>query len=191
MSGHPGSNPGSSQTKFREAPRIETERLVLRAWRKDDFRPYHALLQHPDVYRHFGPEPMGEEECWRRLAAAVGMWDLLGFGGWAGVRTSDDKLAGMLSLFNAWRALEPEFGEEPEMGWIFAAETHGQGMASEACRAVLDWTEASLDPTPIWAIIAPANAPSIKLAQKLGFEALHETPYSGEPTLVLRRPAWA
>jgi RimJ/RimL family protein N-acetyltransferase len=106
------------------------------------------------------------------------------------VRKSDGKLVGMLSLFNAWRGLEPEFGEEPEMGWIFAQEVHGQGMAGEACRAVLQWAESNLDPTPIWAIIAPANEPSLKLADKLGFERLHETLYHQDPTLVLKRPAW-
>jgi RimJ/RimL family protein N-acetyltransferase len=106
-------------------------------------------------------------------------------------RKSDAKLVGMLAVFTAWRGLDPEFGDEPEMGWIFATEAHGQGFASEACRAVLDWAEANLDPTPIWAIIAPANEPSLRLADKLGFEPLHETPYHGEPTIVLRRPAWS
>ena len=147
-------------------------------------------MQHPDVHRHFGPEPMGQEEGWRRLAAAVGGWQLVGFGTWAVERKSDGKLIGNAGLFNAWRGLEPEFGDEPEMGWILAADAHGHGLASEACRAVLDWAQANLDPTPIWAIIAPANAASMKLAGKLGFEALHETPYHGEPTVILRRPAW-
>ena len=78
---------------------------------------------------------MGEEECWRRLAAAVGMWDLLGFGGWAVVRKSDEKLVGMLSLFNAWRAMEPIFGEEPEMGWIFLMRFTGRAwLARPAAR---------------------------------------------------------
>jgi RimJ/RimL family protein N-acetyltransferase len=76
------------------------------------------------------------------------------------------------------------------MGWIFAAETHGQGLASEACSAVIGWAEANLEPTPLWAIIAPANRPSLKLAEKLGFAVQHETLYHDEPTLVLRRPAW-
>ncbi len=175
---------------IREAPRIETDRLVLRPWRKDDFRPYFELLQHPEVHRHFGPEPMGKEECWRRLSAAVGSWTLIGFGGWAVERQSDGKLIGMLSLFNAWRALEPEFGEQPEMGWIFSHEVHGQGMAGEACRAVIGWAEANLEPTPIWAIIAPQNEPSLRLAAKLGFERVGDTTYHGDPTVVLQRPAW-
>ncbi|MBA3577385.1 MAG: GNAT family N-acetyltransferase [Sphingomonas sp.] len=175
---------------IRDAPRIETDRLVLRQWRKDDFRPWLDIMQHAQVHRHFGPKPIGAEECWRRLSAAVGGWQFNGFGTWAVDRRSDGELIGNVGIFTAWRDLEPEFGEEPEMGWIFAADTHGQGLASEACRAALDWAEANLEPTPIWAIIAPANAPSIRLAEKLGFEPVHETPYHDEPTLVLKRPAW-
>ncbi len=175
---------------LRSAPTLETERLRLRAWRRDDRTAYFDILQEPAVFRHFGPEPMGMEECWRRLMAASGGWQLNGFGGWAVERKSDGRLLGMTALFTAWRDLEPQFGEEPEMGWIFASEAHGKGLASEACRTVLDWAEATLDPTPIWAIIAPANEPSLKLAAKLGFERIHETPYHKDPTIVLKRPAW-
>ena len=174
----------------REAPRIETERLILRPWRKDDREKYFLILQEPAVFRHFGPEPMGMEECWRRLMAASGGWQINGVGGWAVERRDDGKLLGMTALFTAWRELTPQFGDEPEMGWIFATEAHGQGLASEACRAVLAWAEASLEPTPIWAIIAPANEPSFRLAERLGFERVHETLYNEDPTVVLKRPAW-
>ena len=183
--GHPGDG------RVRDsAPTIETERLVLRQWRKNDFRSYHSILRQPEVHRHFGPEPATAEDCWRRILAAVGNWQFNGFGTWAIERKSDGHLIGNAGLFTAWRDLEPEFGEEPEMGWIFSSETHGKGMASEACRAALDWAEANLDPTPLWAIIAPANEPSIKLAEKLGFERVHETSYHGDPTLVFKRPSW-
>ena len=176
---------------IREAPRIETERLVLRQWRKDDFRPYHAILRQPEVHKHFGPNPMNAEEAWRRLTSFVGGWEFLGFGMWAVEEKKSGKLLGIVGLFNAWRDLEPEFGEEPEMGWIMASETHGKGMASEACHAVVNWAEANLPPTDIWAIIAPANEPSIKLAEKLGFEQIGESSYHGDTTLVLKRPARA
>ena len=176
---------------IREIPRIETDRLVLRPWRKDDFRPYHAIVSHPQVHKHFGPEPMTAEDCWRRMMASVGGWQLNGFGTWAVDRKSDNKLVGNVGFFTVWRDLEPEFGNEPEMGWMFAAETHGQGIAGEACRTAIAWAEANLQPTPFWAIIAPANEPSLKLAGKLGFEQIGQTTYHGDPTLVLRRPAWS
>jgi RimJ/RimL family protein N-acetyltransferase len=175
---------------YREAPRIETERLVLRPWRKEDFRPYHAILTHPEVHKHFGPSPMSAEEAWRRLTSFVGGWQFLGFGMWAVEERASGRLIGIVGLFNAWRALEPEFGEEPEMGWIFAHDVHGRGMAGEACRAVVQWAESNLDPTPIWAIIAPANEPSLGLAAKLGFERVGDTTYHDDPTIVLKRPAW-
>ncbi|MFL6722297.1 MAG: GNAT family N-acetyltransferase [Sphingomonas sp.] len=175
---------------IREAPRIETDRLVLRHWRKEDFRPYHAILRQPAVYRHFGPQPATTEDCWRRLTAAVGNWQFNGFGTWAVEHKPDARLIGNVGLFTAWREIEPEFGEEPEMGWIFDTDTHGQGIASEACAAALEWAKANLAPTPLWAIIAPANEPSLKLAERLGFDRVSEVSYHDSPTIVLRRPAW-
>jgi RimJ/RimL family protein N-acetyltransferase len=170
------------------APTIETERLILRQYRKHDFAAHYAIVSDPEVMRHFSGPPISKEDSWRRMSAAVGSWPLLGFGGWAVTRRPDGKLVGMVSLFNAWRALEPKFGEEPEMGWIFAKEVHGQGIAGEACRAVLEWADANLQPTPVWAIIAPSNEPSLRLAERLGFKPVHETDYHDEPTAVLRRP---
>ena len=66
------------------------------------------------------------------------------------------------------------------MGWIMAAEATARGSPREACRAALDWAEPIFEPTPIWAIIAPANEPSMKLAEKLGFERLGEAVYHDE-----------
>lgn len=128
------------------------------------------------------------EECWRRLMAAAGGWVLNGFGGWAVERKSDGRLLGMVALFTAYRPLEPEFGDEPEMGWIFATEAHGQGLAREACRAALDWADAHLEPTPIWAIIAPGNDSSLRLAERLDFETVTTSRYHDDPTVVLCRP---
>jgi RimJ/RimL family protein N-acetyltransferase len=173
----------------RPAPTLETGRLRLRAWRREDFRPYHAIMSEPAVHRFFGAEPIGQEECWRRICAAAGNWLINGFGGLAVERLSDGNLVGNVGLFTAWRDIEPEFGDEPEMGWIFATETHGTGMAHEAASALLAWTEASLPSQPIWAIISEGNEPSFKLAARLGFKPLNLVDYHG-PTRVLQRPKW-
>jgi len=132
---------------------------------------------------------MGQEECWRRLCAAAGNWTMNGFGSLAVERKADGRLIGNVGLFTAWRDFIPQFGVEPEMGWIMASETHGTGMAAEACRAVLNWAEQVLVPTPIWAIISEGNEPSFRLASKLGFERVATVDYHGA-TAVLRRPEW-
>jgi len=180
----------STAVLVREAPRIETERLVLRHWRKDDLRPWLEVMQRPETNRFLGSAAITPEDLWRRLSAAVGSWSLMGFGGWAVTHRDSDQVIGNVGFFNAWRDLEPVFGEDPEMGWIFSPDVQGHGYAMEAGRAALGWAQESLAPTAMWAIIAPGNEPSIRLARKLGFEPVHETTYHDEPTLVLRRPAW-
>lgn len=145
-------------------------------------------MAEPVVHRHVGGKPLAGEDLWRRLCAAAGMWSMVGFGGWAVELRSDGRLVGNVGLFNAWRDLEPQFGDGPEMGWIFAPEVHGQGLAGEACRAALDWADEHLQPTPIWAIIAPENEASHRLAGRLGFEKIADSRYHDEPTVVLRRP---
>jgi RimJ/RimL family protein N-acetyltransferase len=169
------------------APTLETERLILRQYRKEDFRPHLAIVGDDEVMRYFTGGGITAEDCWRRAAAAVGSWALLGFGGWAVVRRDDNRLVGTVALFNAWRDMEPQFGEAPEMGWIFAKEVHGQGLATEACLAALSWADQALEPSPVWAIITPENQPSLKLAERLGFQRLADTVYNDEATAVLRR----
>ena len=183
--------PLSARSKFTEAPRIETDRLVLRGWRKEDFRPWFDILQESAVARFLGGTGTTLEDCWRRLSGGAGSWPMVGFGGWAVTTKNDGSLIGNVGLFNAWRDLGPEFGEEPEMGWIFTSSVHGQGFGSEAANAALEWAETNLDPTPIWAIIAPENEGSFRLAERLGFGRVNKTVYNGEPTAVLKRPSWA
>ena len=86
-----------------------------------------------------------------------------------GDRKSDEKLVGNAGLFNAWRGLDPEFGEEPGMGWIFE-EVHGQGMAGEACRAVLQWAEAESRANADLGDHRPGQRTVIKAGRQLGFE---------------------
>ncbi len=111
-----------------------------------------------------------------------------GFGGWAVERKSDGQLIGMVALFTAWRDLEPEFGDDPEMGWIFATEAHGQGLAGEACRAVLDWADTAsvADVRSGRSSRPPTNRRS---GWPSGWASCRSTKraYHDEPILVLRR----
>jgi RimJ/RimL family protein N-acetyltransferase len=75
-------HPEDGQVRHSSAPRLESERLVLRQYRKEDFAAQAAIVGDPEVMRYFAG-PISKEDCWRRLAASVGSWPLLGFGGWA------------------------------------------------------------------------------------------------------------
>ena len=172
----------------RSAPRLETERLVLREFRRDDLDALAATLGDLEVVRHLTGEPINREDSLRRLFMAVGQWPLIGMGMWAVERKSDGKLVGHVGFFDMQRDMVPSIMDLPEMGWIFDTCVHGQGIAREACDAALDWLDATHGPIEVPAIISIDNSASLKLAEKLGFLREADGIYKGEPIAVVRRP---
>ena len=173
------------------APALETERLLLRGFREDDLPEHTAILSDPVVMEHFGGHLFGREESWRRLLGGVGLWQLQGTGLLAAERKSDGKLVGHLGLFDYHREITPSIEDKPELGYIFAAEVHGQGLAREACDTLLAWADRTLNANETVAIISIGNDRSMRLARKLGFERQPDGLYRDEPiSLWLRmRPA--
>ena len=172
----------------RSAPRLETERLVLREFRRDDLDALAATLGDIEVVRHLTGEPINREDSLRRLFMAVGQWPLIGMGMWAVERKSDGKLVGHVGFFDMEREMVPSLLGLPEMGWIFDTSVHGQGIAREACETALDWLDAAHGPIEVPAIISVDNSASLKLAEKLGFVREADGIYKGEPIAVVRRP---
>jgi RimJ/RimL family protein N-acetyltransferase len=173
---------------FREAPRIETERLILRAFRAEDLDAHAATLGDEDVMRHIGGKPVGREDSWRRLLMGGGMWHLIGTGPWAVELKSDGRMVGHCGFFQFNREMEPLILGEPEMGWIFDRSVHGQGIAFEACSAALDWAEREVGAKSYPAIIDLENIASMKLAERLGFVRRPNGIYRDAPIAVFRRP---
>ena len=58
-------------------PVIETERLILRAHRLEDFPALAAMWGDSAVSRFVGGKPATREECWARLLRYAGHWQLL------------------------------------------------------------------------------------------------------------------
>ena len=171
------------------APRLETERLILRDFKRDDLDALAATLGDIAVVRHLTGEPINREDSLRRLFMAVGQWPVIGMGMWAVEQKSDGKLVGHVGFFDMQRDIVPSLIGLPEMGWIFDTSVHGQGIAYEACVAALNWLDAAHGPVDVPAIIAIDNIASLKLAEKLGFVREPDGIYKGEPIAVVRRPS--
>ena len=175
--------------RHRFAPRIETERLILRGFTAEDFDAYHETMSDPEVIRFLGAEPLNREEATRRMSLFAGFWEIQGRGMWAVSLKEGGPAIGHVGLFDLRRDMQPSIEGLPEMGWIFARSVHGQGIAYEACRAALDWHDATFGILEIPAIIAPGNASSMKLAERLGFVREKDAVYKGEAIALFRRPA--
>ena len=142
-------------------PQLATPRLELRAWRDEDLNAYAALCADPEVMRHLGG-PIDRTASWRQMALFAGHWALRGHGLWAVERREDGALLGRVGL---WR---PEGWPGLELGWTLARHAWGDGYATEAARAARDWAWSALRAPRLISLIAPANAPSARVAERLG-----------------------
>lgn len=169
------------------APVLETARLTLRPFRADDVDAQAAMMGDPVVMTHLGGQGLAREDAWRKLLCGAGLWSLFGYGYWAVERRQDSRFIGQVGFADFKRAVTPSIEGLPEMGWLFAADTFGQGYASEAVAAGLDWIDRVLAPTETVAIIDEANVASIRVAEKAGFAAREPATYRNESILIFRR----
>ena len=165
-------------------PVLETERLVLRAHTLDDFADIAAMWADPEVMRHLGGRTFTEEESWSRLLRYGGLWTMLGMGWWAARERATGRYVGDVGFFDLRRDMTPPLGGDPEAGWVMARWAHGQGFATEAMRAALDW----LGPRRSVCIIDADNAASLRVATKLGYRPLGTATYRGAELRTFERP---
>jgi RimJ/RimL family protein N-acetyltransferase len=136
-------------------------------------------------------ERHGPEHDARECAASEEHWAAHGFGPWAVHDRVDGSFVGVAELHFAYPGVEGISTDEVEAGWSIAAERRGEGLATEAMRAVIEdaWARAGAD--HLVAYIRPENVASLRVAEKLGFVLRGPgRARSGDPVEVyeLRRP---
>lgn len=142
-------------------PRLETERLVLREWRAGDFDSLATFYADIETMRFLGGV-MERADAWRSLAAAIGHWQLRGYGTWAVERKTDGALVGRIGMINpeGWPALE--------LGWTLGRPYWGQGYATEAAAVALDYAFMTQPVDRMISCIDPDNAASQSVARRIG-----------------------
>jgi RimJ/RimL family protein N-acetyltransferase len=138
-----------------------TERLRLRMWVPLDFEAFAGYFADPEASRFLGGV-RGGETAWRLMAAYVGHWVLRGFGYWAMEERGSGRFCGAAGL---WRS---EGWPELELGYWLVPEMQGQGYATEAARRCRDHAFEALGAETLVSYIAPANEPSMRVAERLG-----------------------
>jgi RimJ/RimL family protein N-acetyltransferase len=141
--------------------RIETERLVLRAPRIEDFDGYAELHGDEEAARYIGGH-MPRAAAWRKFLQQPGAWLVQGFGMFSVLDRSSGEWLGQLG---PWR---PEGWPGNEVGWSFRRAAWGRGFATEAAVVAIDWAFDNLGWDDVIHCIDPANAPSQALARRLG-----------------------
>jgi RimJ/RimL family protein N-acetyltransferase len=147
-------------------PRLNTERLLLRAFEKDDLDPFAALVADIDVIRYatYDGTTMTRTQAWNWLCLMLGHWHMREFGIWGVEEKSSGELIGRIGLqFLDWF-------EDVELVWMLAKSAWGKGYAAEGARAAIDFGLNNLKLPRLAAVIHQENKPSIHLAESLGME---------------------
>jgi RimJ/RimL family protein N-acetyltransferase len=140
---------------------LETERLLLRQPRLADLEPWAEMMADEQVARFIGglqPRAM----VWRALMTMIGAWAETGCAMFAVIEKSSGEWIGRLG---PW---QPEGWPGPEVGWGLRRASWGRGYAYEGAVASMDYAFGTLGWGEVIHTIAPDNAASLRLAQRLG-----------------------
>jgi RimJ/RimL family protein N-acetyltransferase len=121
------------------------------------------MLADPEVMRYIGEgRALDRAETWRAMALSLGHWALRGFGLFAVEEKATGALVGRIGL------LFPEVWPSIELAWTLARARWGEGFATEGAAAVRDYAFRTLGLPRLISLIAPENAASIRVAERIG-----------------------
>ena len=151
----------------REFPQLETDRLILREMTQDDVEFY---------FRHFNNKKVVEGSCFpgpKTLEAAkeeLEVYCIRPFKEnrgirWGIARKGNEELIGTCGYYD-WN----KTSRRAEIGYDLEPAHWGEGIMTEALRAVLRYVFDEMGLNRIQAIIDSGNVRSIKFVERLGFK---------------------
>lgn len=177
-------------------PDMTTERLLVRRFTMEDLPALHRIL---DVELKWAGREISLEDRGERLRGSIAAYDMDVPCGWrAVVRKEDDQILGMVRLnvdllTPDARALFSAAGVAPEclfatmeyyLGYAFSAACWGQGYATEAARAMIDYAFREMNLARILAETSEENTRSQNVMRRLGMR-LVRAPRPGWPDRVV------
>ncbi len=126
------------------------------------------------------PRPRTRDETHRWIGRNLRLYEDRGFGFWLMESIQGSDFLG----YSGIRPVNIEGVEEIEMGWHTKKEFWGQGLATEAATACRDLAFSRFDISRLVATIDPTNAPSLRVAEKIGMELENQAVLDGWSCLV-------
>ena len=163
-----------------EIPTLQTERLILRPARMEDWPDYAALMM-SDRAAYMGG-PYSARGAWGWFCHDTAQWALFGHGGLTVEERATGRGLGQVGI-NAG----PLFPER-ELGWQLYPQAEGSGFAFEAAAALRDWAFAERGLDTLVSYVDRANTRSRRLAERLGAVIDEKAERKDPDDLVYRHP---
>jgi len=142
---------------------LETERLVLRMFTKDDLDAYAGICADAEVMRFVGDgKTVSRTDAWRHIAIFLGTWQLRGYGTLAVQDKATGQMIGRVGY------IHPDGWPGIELAWTLSKPFWGRGLATEAARKCLEQGFSKFGFSHVISLIHPQNRRSIAVAERLG-----------------------
>jgi|GEM_PF-235366 len=161
---------------------IETERLVLRQFKDQDWRDLHEYYSDVEATKYSVGRPLTEADTWRTMCTMIGHWQLRRYGPYAAENKDTGKVIGPIGFWypNDWPG--------PEIKWALAPKYWGMGFAREAALAIQEAGRLYLPDISLISLIHHLNTPSIKLAVSIGAELDSKISFRNDTFNIYRHP---
>jgi len=153
---------------------LETERLSLREITADDFDDLLEIWADPEAMRLF-PRTLDQQAMCEWIERNQKRYEQYGHGLWAVILKSKQKFVGDCGLV----IQEVDGIEELEAGYHFNRKYWGQGFATEAARACMDYAFNRLGRRRVISMIRPENLSSRRVAERNGLKIEKEVFWRG------------
>lgn len=150
---------------------LETERLLIRPWKEEDFPAFFEMNSDPLVMAHF-PSILSEKESRGLFDEINRRIQKYGFGFWACELKVTKEVTGFVGLNEP--TTQFYFSPCIEIGWRLRSQYWRKGYAKEAATAVLQFAFNTLKLERVVAFTATTNTPSESLMQSLGMTKMPE-----------------
>lgn len=152
----------------------ETERCLVRETTVEDVDAFYRIYAEKSITEYMDNlfEDMDEERQYARdyIEKVYGFY---GYGMWTVCLKETGEVIGRAGL-----CMREGF-EEPELGYVIGVPWQGQGIATEVCRAILEYGREELGFRVVRILMKPGNKASERLCKKLGFQYIGETKLQG------------
>ncbi|MFH8975008.1 GNAT family N-acetyltransferase [Streptomyces sp. NPDC017890] len=148
---------------------IRTPRLLLRRWLADDLVPLSEIHADPAVMQGIGDgKPRSLEQTAEDIETWEEEWDEEGFGMFAVEFLGSGELAGAVGLSVAEAPVE--VAGQVAIGWRLGRVFWGQGYASEAAHATLEFALQDRGLDRVVAVCRTGDRASVNVLDKLGMQ---------------------
>ncbi len=154
---------------------IETQRLILREFQRDDAQELSLILANPKVMKFSPTGILSVAQTQEKVESFITSYKKYGFGKWAVVLKESRELIGYCGI-----ALEEiDSKNEREIGYRFDSKLWGKGLATEAADAALHYGFENFNFPCILGIVERSNTASARVLEKLDMKYERETIFHG------------